>query len=167
MKSFKLLGPIAALMVATLFASATHAQMPTRMSNTRHFPGADATTGQTFATTSYADLVGASITVVPVRDNSQVDAGVPNATDRLYVSWSADVSKATATTGECAIYVNGAVVAKTARFAASAAGRATIGGNLYVQPTNGVSQAVKLQCRSADTNIFSVANAQLWVLEVY
>ena len=63
---------------------------------------ADATGGSTFATTSFADLAAASVSYTPLIDpNAGGLAGNVN-TDNVIVSYSGDVSKATATSGTCA-----------------------------------------------------------------
>ena len=156
----------AAVVVAGLsFAPAALAATPP--SNHRFIGYVDATAGQTFATTSYADLALATLTFTPTIDPTIVEAGVVTHVSRVQVRWSADVSKATATTGSCAIFVNGAIVANTERFSASAAGRNSIDGIIDVALTSAASQVVKLQCRSGDTNVFTVNNASLWVEERY
>ncbi|MFZ3194080.1 MAG: hypothetical protein WA154_12860 [Moraxellaceae bacterium] len=168
--SHKLFGPLSALFasIAIIALAGSPAGAQTRVSNVRHFPAAEATAGQTFATTSYADLVNAAVTFVPVRDNTAVEApGGVYATDRLFVQFNADVSKATGTTGECAIYANGAVVAASSRFSHFSAGRNSMTSMAWVIPATGASQVVKVQCRSADTSIFTVTNATLVVQEVY
>jgi len=121
---------------------------------------------QNFATTSYADLTGASVTFIPQVDPT-VPAyyGGPNRTDLIRAYFTADVTKATATTGNCALYVNGAILAKTARYIASAAGRGTLSFDYVVPNTSASSQTVKVQCQSADTNALTVTNANLVVME--
>lgn len=122
---------------------------------------ADATATQTFATTSYADLAAATVSFVPVRDPT-VPAGTAK-DDLIKITWSADVIKATSTTGTCAVYVNGAVVAASARTIDVAAKQGVIGGTLMVVNSTVGTQTVKLQCKSGDTAVFTVNNAHLIV----
>lgn len=137
--------------------------------NFRPLGYAEATATQTFATTSYADLAAATLTFTPTIDPTIVEAGGATVThtERVHVWWNADVSKATGTTGSCAIYVNGAIVAATERFSHFSAGRNTISGIYDVTLTSAASQVVKVQCRSADTSVFTVTAAGLYAEEVY
>jgi hypothetical protein len=128
----------------------------------------DATAGSTFATTSYADLPGATVTLTPQVDPNATEApGVNKPTDTIIVEFNADVTKATATTGTCAVYANGAVVAKTARTISSAAGQGTMTIFAALANTTTGAQTVKVQCKSGDTNVFTVNNAMLRVIEAF
>jgi hypothetical protein len=161
----------AAILLGSLFsASMADAQATgaNRQAANRLWAVKDATAAQTFATTAYADLVAATAVVTPTFDPNQILApGVPTTVDYIHVSYSMDVSKATATTGTCAAFVNGAVVAKTARTVNSAAGNVAMSGDFYIVNTTTGSQTVKLQCKSGDTNIFSVNNAHMIVEEIF
>lgn len=123
---------------------------------------ADATATQTFATTSYADLAAATVTAKPLVYDPTVNS------EYLWVVWTADVTKATATSGTCAVYINGAALAKTARTWGwiAAGNNGTIGGGFLLSNSTSGSQTVKLQCKSGDTNVFTVNNAELTVFEV-
>lgn len=120
------------------------------------------------ATTSYTDVTGSSFTYTPTINDCTTAGRVLNigATRAclLKITWSFDVTKATATTGSCAVYVNGAVVAASARFAASAL-RQTIAGVLVVPVTVVGTQTIKMQCISADTNALTVNNGHVVVEE--
>lgn len=116
-----------------------------------------ATPAQTFGATTYADLAGASCSFTPNRDPDIVEAGgTPAAVERLRITASIDGSKATSTTGSCSLYVNGAVVAATERFIATAAGRGTLSWVYDVAVSGEDAQTVKMQCRSGDTAVFTV-----------
>lgn len=142
------------------------ATAPYRMANIYAQGYAEASPGQTFNSTTYADLASTPILFTPTQDPAKTGApGTPATVERAHILWFADVSKATATTGSCAIFVNGAVIASTERFVASAGGRDTIGGFLDVQVVGAVTQTIKLQCRSADTNVLTVNNASIYVEE--
>lgn len=141
-------------------ASATHT-IPTDPYNVdfRLEGVADATAASTFATTSLADLAGATVTMpsIGIRDF---------AGDYAYVCYTADVIKATATTGSLEVWINGAVVAKTLRTVDTAAKNTTIGGCWLLALSAGTSNVVKLQGKSGDTNTFTVNQAELTVFRV-
>lgn len=121
----------------------------------------------TFSTTSFANVTGVSITFNPVIDpNAPATAGFI-ATDILQIEWSADVSKVTATNGTCGVFVNGAQLAKSQRSANFAGAQETIGGVFYVLNTTTGQQTITLQCKSGDTNAFTVNNAELAVTQQY
>lgn len=130
---------------------------------------ADATAGQTFATTSYADLAAATVSVPASQRVAYNNSGISGPSTRLpyiRVTWSAATSKATGTDGTCAIFVNGAIVAGTARQSTFAAGASSIGGFYEVARSSDAAQTVKLQCKSADTSVFTVAFGNIRVEEV-
>lgn len=129
---------------------------------------------QTFSTTSYAALTGSSVTVTPIVDPNMTAAPIGQALGTMgypqvheHVFWSADVTKATATSGNCAIFINGAVLASSARTGTFASGESTIAGMADVVNTTTGAQTVQLQCKSADTNGFTVNNASLYVEEAF
>lgn len=127
-----------------------------------------ATAGTTFATTSYADLTGATVSFVPT-NNDPTTAGrsalaTPTA-DLIEVTWNLDVVKATATTGTCALYANGAVIAASARTVDFAAKNTTISETWVVANTTVGTQTIKLQCKSGDTNVFTVNFGMIAVKE--
>lgn len=163
---------VEALMMALLVCliclsgiSPAHAQV-TRLPNIRPLASAVATAGTTFATTSYADLTGATITFTPAKDYATTGApGEPNPVPHLHVYASLDVTKATTTTGTCALYANGAVIAASARTIDVAAKEGTMTLLYDVAEATSGSQVVKLQCKSGDTAVFTVNNGQLYVEE--
>lgn len=114
----------------------------------------DVTASSTFATTAYADLAGSNVTYVPTLGDCTTAARI--AACLIKVTFSLDVSKATATTGTCAPYVNGAVIASAARTASSSGGNENIGGTFIVANSTVGSQTIKLQCKSGDTNALTV-----------
>lgn len=125
---------------------------------------ANATASQTFATTSYADLAAATLTFTPTILPSQTEApATPTRYTYIKVDWSADVIKATTTTGTCAVYVNGAVVAASSRTIDVAAKQGVISGSYTVANTVSGAQTVKLQCKSGDTAVLTVNTAQMAV----
>lgn len=122
----------------------------------------NATANQTFATTSYADLAGTAITFVPtVNDPTQM------ASSYVMVSFELQGSKATATTGTCGVFINGAVSATTTATINVAGVDESFGGVYLVPNTTVGSQTVKVQCKSGDTNVFTVAKGQLVVWDYY
>lgn len=162
------LGASVGLLAAASFALTASAgtTAPTKMANIFVQGYADATASQTFAVTSYADLAAAAISYTPRNDPAEVNApGTPARLSRAHITWSADVSKATGTTGSCAIYVNGAIVAGTERFSHFSAGRNSIGGFYDVTLVGATTQTVKLQCHSADTSVFTVNTGNIYVEE--
>lgn len=134
----------------------------------------DVTAGSTFATTSYADLAGSNITFVPlVNDETTTGRNSGNFPGRvpaglIEVSWSLEVSKATATTGVCGVFVNGALVASSARSTTfvTTADAQTIGGDFIFTNTTAGSQTLKLQCKSGDTNIMTVVFGHVVYTEI-
>lgn len=159
-------------LAALAFASLADAQAaPTRLPNIRPLGFADATAASTFATASYADLPAATLSFIPARDPNQTCApSEPCPIPRLHVFASLDVIKATATTGTCGIFVNGALLAKTARTIDTAAKQGTLSLVLDVPESVtyvGTPLVVKLQCKSGDTNVFTVNNGLLYVEEVF
>lgn len=128
---------------------------------------ADATATQTFATTSYADLAAATVSFVPRFDSTIVEApGTPTKVDYIRVTVTYVMSKATATTGTCAVFANGAIVTKTAQAITTAATNANVSGVFYLVNSLAGTQTVKLQCKSGDTNVFTVTSAHLIVEEL-
>lgn len=124
---------------------------------------ADATTGYTNSTTAYTDVTLASCAITPTK-NDPTTAANPAGADLLFVTFSVDAIKASAGTGTCALFVNGAVLAFSAR---------TLGGVVngvmswqgYVANTTVGAQTVKLQCKSSDTNAIFVSFAHLTVTD--
>lgn len=156
------------LMLSLAFATPAASQetRSLRLLNERLVGTVDATAASTFATTSYADLPAATVTFNPMVDPTvRVYPGGPYNTDYVIASFSADVSKATSTTGTCALYVNGAILAKTARTVTTGAGQSSISFAYTVPNTLATSQTVKVQCKSGDTAVFTVNNANLVVRE--
>lgn len=129
---------------------------------------AEATPNQTFATTVYADLAVATCSLTPTR-NDPTTAGStalnPKA-DLIQVSYSIMGSKATATTGICAVFVNGAILANTARTTDFGEIQSSMSGFFIVPNTTVGVQTIKLQCKSGDTNVFTVAFGHLFVAEI-
>lgn len=176
MKTFKhhLTAAFLAVLLCTAFtanflapSAAMAQQFAGRSYNIRVLGSADCTAGTTFATTSYADCTGASITFTPAKDYATTEApGTPASVPHLHLLWSADVTKATATTMTCALYVNGAVLAKTARTVTVLANASMTSFADVAEATSG-SQTVKVQCKSGDTNTGTVNNGTLYAEEVY
>lgn len=183
MKHFTRLALAAVLALASVFAPMEAAQAATGFSTVFQEASppniipkcyAEATDALTFATTSYADLTLASCAFVPTRNDptgaSHQGAGLSTSTtayaDQIWVEFSADVSKATATTGVCAIFANGAVVARTARTSSSTGGNEAISWSGFIPNTTVGAQTVKVQCKSGDTNVFTVNFASLTVIDV-
>lgn len=173
-RAFNPLGMFWAMLIAFLvvlalgFATPSLAQetRAQRLLNERFIGFPDATVNSTFNTTSYVDLPGATVTFNPMVDPTVSGYyGGPLQLDYIVVLFTADVSKATATSGTCALYVNGAVLAKSERTATFAAGASSLAFAYVVPNTLATSQTVKVQCKSADTNVFTVADAQLQVRE--
>lgn len=168
---FRHLSLVAALAVIALASfgggSAFAATATPKHARNLYFQGVADATSTTFATTAYADLTGASVTVFPVVDPNQTDAASPLHTDYLKVSVTLNLSKATATSGQCGVFVNGAVLAKTAQvqnFLANVNQNVT-GVWLIPNSTTG-SQTVKVQCKSADTNVLTVSAGHIFVEEL-
>jgi hypothetical protein len=147
----------------------------TRIPNWRSFGDTVVTTAANYSTTT--PTVEASVV-----GNTVYDPGILQSQnsslyvyEHLRVMWSADVSKATSTTGSCAIYLNGAVVAGSVRSAGYAGGEGVLAGYADLSyPANNFNvgsptqvQTVTLQCYSADTATFTVNRAQLHVDEVF
>lgn len=163
---------LVALMVLTVIApgiASAQISGPNRFATYRLWAVNDATAAQTFATTSYADLAGSPLTTfLPVRDPNTVGApGQPTIIDFIHVSFSMDVSKATATTGTCGVFANGALVTKTARTVSVGAGQVSMNGDFYIPNTTTGVQTIKLQCKSGDTNVFTVNNAHEIIEEIW
>lgn len=131
----------------------------------------DVTAAYANSTTGYTDVTGSSFTYTPSVNDCTTAGRVLN-TGRTFaclieVEWSLDVTKSTATTGTCAVYVNGAIVATSARLVASAAGvNAVMAGVLVVANTTVGTQTIKLQCKSADGNAITVNNGHVVVSEI-
>lgn len=119
----------------------------------------DVTAGYSNATTSYTDVTGSSFTYTPPRNDctaaGQVLFGGQSYACLIRVVWSFDVTKATATTGNCGVFINGAIVAASIRTATNP-NRQAIGGVLVVANTVVGTQTIKMQCVSGDTNAFTV-----------
>lgn len=164
---------IAAVILLAIIAPVTaHSQALTQnrqATNSKGLANLTVTPTQTFATTSYADLAGSSVTFTPMVDPTvpAYGGGYANRDDNILVNYVLDVTKATATTGSCSAYVNGAVVAATESFISSSAGRGTLTGSFSIANTTSGPQTVKLQCRSGDTNTFTVTKGMVRWTESY
>lgn len=157
-----------ACIVATLPPQAHAQTFVSRAATWKPWGIATVTPASTFATTSYADLPGSSITFTPSRDpTTAAFQNGPTITQRLRVLWNLDAIKATTTTLTCALYVNGAVVAASARTIDVAAKNAVMGGLWEGQLTTAGSQVVKLQCKSGDTAVGTVNFGYLIADEIY
>lgn len=158
---------IAAVIAITAVGVTAVSSAPLPVNNYFHGYAEDAT--ETFATTSYADVVGATVSV-PAATSSVAYAetnapGTPTRYVRLKITWAASGSKVTSTDGTCAVYVNGAVLATSARTVPFAAA-STMAGVVLVARTSDAAQTVKLQCKSGDTAVFTVTNSAVLVEEV-
>lgn len=126
---------------------------------------ASGTAGYTFATNSYADLTGATVSFVPLINDPTVTGG------KILVAYWLDVGKATAGSGQCAAVVNGGRAASTVRtWGYTASGNeGSIGGMFVITNSTVGAQTIKLQCESSDTNTFTVNafNFQVWDMEKY
>jgi hypothetical protein len=114
--------------------------------------------------------VALTASVTPINDPNAVNfpgytLGGPY--EHLRISWSADVTKATSTTGSCSIYVNGAVYTPSQRAIGYAGGEGVISGVLDVADTVTGAQNVQLQCNSADTAAFTINRASMSIDEAY
>lgn len=126
---------------------------------------ADATS-TTFATTAYADLTGATVSVTPSQDPNRTEApGTVVPTSYIRASLTLNMSKATATNGTCGLWVNGAVLAKTEQAVAFLAGapNANVSATWVIPNTTTGTQTVKVRCKSGDTNILTVSAGHLVV----
>lgn len=130
----------------------------------------DVTAASTYATTSYADVTGSSFTFTPTLNDCTTAARVLNTGATrpclIQIQWSLDVTKATTLTGTCAVYVNGAIVAASARTVDVAAKESTMGGLIVVPNTVVGTQTIKLQCKSADTAVLTVNFGHVAVWEI-
>jgi hypothetical protein len=128
----------------------------------------DVTGAYSNATTSLTDVTGSSFTYTPTVNDCTVAGRLLNigATRPclIRVSWSFDVTKATSLTGNCGVYVNGAFVTTSARYATFPA-RQSIGGVLVVANTVVGTQTIKMQCVSADSAAITVTNGHVVVEE--
>ena len=121
---------------AFLFGPApSHAQVQQvqRQDNTRSFANLYTTATQTFATTTPTLVTGDTQAAQTVNDPSELifqnsSVYVP---ERIRVWWSADVAKATATTGSCQVYFNGVAVARSLRTVSYAGGEITCPPGLW------------------------------------
>ncbi len=110
-------------------------------------------TSYTNATTTATILTGTGITV---------PATSFDPAKQLYTAcFTADVTKATSTTGSITVAVGGVPIAASARYASSAAGRTSISGCYSWVRSSAAAQVVSLYAVSADTASFAVQNAQL------
>lgn len=138
------------------------------VTNTRVLNVLTPTASQTFATTSFADLVGSSVTFVPRVDPTVAPYfGGPNSLDYVHVQATLDGTKATATTGSCAPFVNGTIIAGQETFISFGATRGTVTLDFFIPVTSAASQTLKIQCRSGDTNIFTVTDSYVEWEEIY
>lgn len=168
-KSLRYVAAIALCLTAGAFAVSTSPALAAPLPVNTYFHGYAEDATESFATTSYADVVSATVSVPAatgaVAYNETNAPGTPTRYVRLKITWTATGSKATATTGTCGVYVNGAVLATTERSVATAAA-STMAGVTLVARTSNAAQTVKLQCKSGDTNVFTVTNTALLVEEV-
>lgn len=123
----------------------------------------DVTAGSTFNATGYADLPGSNFTFTPTLNDETTAARL--SPGLIEVNWSIDATKATSTTGTCAVFVNGAVVAASAR-TVGAVTEDVIGGDFMFPNTVVGPQTIKLQCKSGDTAVFTINFGHMIVREV-
>lgn len=175
----------ALLTVASAFAQGAGV---TRNANQRLFGDVYATATQTFATTTPVVLLNGTITSHTVYDPGVTLGGQSGTNgaytnfipEHLYVTWSADVSKATGTTGSCEVYLNGTAIARSLRLHSQTGGEGTISGFVDLSYTGTTApadpfnvgtpnqtQTVAVYCFSADTSVFSVFRSQVHVDERY
>lgn len=176
-----------ALICGLLDVSWAHAQSvgPTRVASVRVVGYTDTVVTATAATTTPVDVL--KVTFTPVNDpngysfpgylggasgnlgtNGDTGGsgyGVP--VEKIRVWWSADVSKATATTGYCELYVNGALYAPSKRTSGLFANTYTLSGVTDITNTVTGAQTVKVQCASADTNTLTINQASMLVQEAW
>lgn len=125
----------------------------------------------TAATTSYEDVAGASVTY-PASLSDPAYTG-----ELIYACYWATGSKATTLSGTVALFVNGAIVADTAKVVTTASLNGSVSSCYAVAPAadqtgNAGSndyleaQTVKLQAKSADTAVFTVSDATLAVFRI-
>lgn len=130
------------------------------------FAHADATANYTNATTSATDIAAATVTVpstrYPITGTSASSSGVAQYVKACY---TADATKATATTGTITLLVDGVSYAAAAR--SIGVMRGTLAACAYVARPVATALVVKLQGVSGDTNTFTVHNAQLSVEVLY
>lgn len=152
----------ALLLVGTPTAFADNIGPVNYLPATTFFAVADATANYTNATTTASDITGASITIPksskPLTGNS---TGASATASAIRVCYYADAGKATATTGTITVLVNGVSVAGAARTINTAAVRGSLSACYVVARPVATSLVVKLQGVSADTNTFTVYNAEL------
>jgi hypothetical protein len=146
---------LACLSVTPALAAPVFAPGGTYIPNNMVVCVSDATAGYTNSTATPSDITGATC-AVPAYDGDY---------SKQYIEtcFNADVTKATATNGAIGVFVNGALVTASKRFATSAAGQSDLSGCYTVARSSGAAQTVKLQGVSADTNLFTVANCQFAV----
>lgn len=96
-------------------------------------------------------------------DTGGAGFGVP--VEHLHIFWSADLTKATSTTGFCELFVNGAIYPKSLR--RIGVGEDVVAGQLDIANTVTGAQAVQLQCASADTAVLTINQADMLVQEIY
>ena len=108
------------------------------------------------STTGYTDVTGVSVALPATT--------APFANQLLRVCYSADVTKATSTTGTIAVYANGAVIAASARTVG--VGQWTMAACYIVARADGAAQTIKLQAKSGDTAQFTVTNVQMEVWRI-
>lgn len=133
-----------------------------------HYAHADATGGYTNATTTPSDIPGATVTVPltkrPLVGNS---SGGAAAVVQFYkVCYTADVTKATATSGSINLVVNAATVTNAQRTSA-VIGKNSLNGCWVGARPVATSFVIKLQGVSADSNTFTVTTAEMTVEVFY
>lgn len=92
---------------------------------------------------------------------------VPIARQYIETCFSADVTKATSTSGSLTVNISGSDVAASARQVQSASGRTTMASCFTVARATAASVIVKLRGVSGDTALFTVHNAQMTVRLLY
>jgi hypothetical protein len=160
----------AAFLAASCFSPAMAAPPVAGQAPMYQYQGtATVTPASTFATTSYADLAGSSITLAPTKYDPTTAGRSALATptaDLIKVTWSLNAIKATATTMTCGPYINGALVAAAVHTLDFAGKNTQIGGVWVTANTVVGNQTIKIQCKSGDTNIGTVNFGQITVEEL-
>jgi hypothetical protein len=129
------------------------------------------TQGTTFATTVHTIVPGGSVSFVPtVNDettagrNSTQNGLTTRGAGLIEINWAIDGTKATATTGNCDLFINGAEVTDSQR--SMGVGEDFIGGSYVVANTTVGAQTVGVYCWSGDTNTFTLNRGFMTVREV-
>lgn len=111
----------------------------------------------TNATTAYVDVTGAAVAVAAATEDPTQVASY----GMLRVNYSAILSKATATSATLGVFVNGAIVADTETLVLQTQGATRVSGSFLIARSSAAAQTVKLQVKSADTNIATVSKAYI------